>query len=103
MKHCQFVLSVTGYFLCLTLNAGCIYCRNNVEDFHIIHCFITHSANALSLNYYLVAFLSCTVHGYTKRWMWSTDWNDPKNWDRQRVPCATDEIVLADVSLTYFV
>eukprot|EP00795_Rhopilema_esculentum_P008205 gene8205-14140_t len=42
------------------------------------------------------ALLSVHVDAYSKRWIWSTDWNDPNNWDKQRLPCSQDTIQLTE-------
>lgn len=42
-----------------------------------------------------VAFVS-KANAYSKRWIWSTTWNDPKNWDKQSLPCSKDSIILSE-------
>ncbi|XP_065062715.1 protein amnionless-like [Rhopilema esculentum] len=45
---------------------------------------------------FFYALLSVHVDAYSKRWIWSTDWNDPNNWDKQRLPCSQDTIQLTE-------
>ena len=47
---------------------------------------------------FVVAFVS-KANAYSKRWIWSTTWNDPKNWDKQSLPCSKDSIILSEVYL----
>ena len=46
-----------------------------------------------------VVVILCKVNAYSKRWIWSTNWDDPKNWDNQVVPCSKDEIQLSEVAI----
>jgi len=43
----------------------------------------------------------CEVNAYSKRWIWSTDWNDPKNWDKEKLPCGQDDIQVSE-GVLYF-
>eukprot|EP00794_Sanderia_malayensis_P011794 gene11794-13014_t len=44
----------------------------------------------------LLGIVCCKVNGYAKNWVWSTKWNDARNWDKNRIPCSNDQIILAE-------
>ena len=55
---------------------------------------------ATVLNFFfvlIVVLLATSVEGFQKNWVWSNNWDNPDNWDLERLPCSRDRIIVGNV------